>query len=125
MKPWLKGRLALSQQNSRFEIPMDVRLLESECCLFSYLFFCLSEPDLITSSQNIYFKFLFFSNDSYGISNEVLCNKVSSYSLCNHNNFWRNVYHSLSFNEPVLQQKKKSVVPTRISKSGQKSRRNH
>ena len=30
MKPWLKGRLGLSQQNSRFEIPMDVRLLESE-----------------------------------------------------------------------------------------------
>ncbi|CAB3999033.1 FK506-binding 5-like isoform X1 [Paramuricea clavata] len=29
MKPWLKGRLALSQQNSRFEIPMDVRLLET------------------------------------------------------------------------------------------------
>ncbi|XP_046840856.1 uncharacterized protein LOC124434947 isoform X2 [Xenia sp. Carnegie-2017] len=29
MKQWLKGRLALSQQNSRFEIPMDVRLLES------------------------------------------------------------------------------------------------
>ena len=29
MKPWLKGRLALSQHNSRFEIPMDVKLLET------------------------------------------------------------------------------------------------
>ena len=28
MKPWLQGRLALSKQTSRFELPMDVRLLE-------------------------------------------------------------------------------------------------
>jgi len=27
MKPWLQGRLALSQQTSRFELPMDVKLL--------------------------------------------------------------------------------------------------
>jgi len=29
MKPWLQGRLALSKQTSRFELPMDVRLLEA------------------------------------------------------------------------------------------------
>lgn len=28
MKPWLQGRLALSKQTSRFELPMDVRVLE-------------------------------------------------------------------------------------------------
>ena len=28
MKPWLQGRLALSKQTSRFELPMDVKLLE-------------------------------------------------------------------------------------------------
>lgn len=30
MKPWLQGRLALSQQTSRFELPMDVKLLAGE-----------------------------------------------------------------------------------------------
>lgn len=29
MKPWLQGRLALSKQTSRFELPMDVKLLEA------------------------------------------------------------------------------------------------
>ncbi|XP_033126702.1 serine/arginine repetitive matrix protein 1-like isoform X3 [Anneissia japonica] len=29
MQSWLRGRLALSRQSSRFEIPMDVRVLES------------------------------------------------------------------------------------------------
>lgn len=33
MKPWLQGRLALSKQTSRFELPMDVKLLEGSCML--------------------------------------------------------------------------------------------
>ena len=34
MKPWLQGRLALSKQTSRFELPMDVRLLEGMAVLY-------------------------------------------------------------------------------------------
>ena len=38
MKPWLQGRLALSKQTSRFELPMDVRLLEGTCyCTYIYV----------------------------------------------------------------------------------------
>ena len=35
MKPWLQGRLALSKQTSRFELPMDVRLLEGKVYLLT------------------------------------------------------------------------------------------
>lgn len=39
MKPWLQGRLALSQQTSRFELPMDVRLLEGKKKLFLPIYY--------------------------------------------------------------------------------------
>lgn len=40
MKPWLQGRLALSKQTSRFELPMDVRLLEGTC-YWTYIYVIL------------------------------------------------------------------------------------
>lgn len=37
MKPWLQGRLALSQQTSRFELPMDVKLLAGKKIYYQYV----------------------------------------------------------------------------------------
>ncbi|XP_031553189.1 titin-like isoform X2 [Actinia tenebrosa] len=41
MKPWLQGRLALSKQTSRFELPMDVRLLESMTAMEYLTKYCI------------------------------------------------------------------------------------
>ena len=48
MKPWLQGRLALSKQTSRFELPMDVRLLEGTCIV-------LFNQDAIKVAQSGFF----------------------------------------------------------------------
>ncbi|XP_071945016.1 uncharacterized protein [Antedon mediterranea] len=40
MQTWLRGRLALSRQSSRFEIPMDVRVLESMTPMDYLLGYC-------------------------------------------------------------------------------------
>lgn len=41
MKPWLQGRLALSKQTSRFELPMDVKLLEAMTPMEYLTKFCI------------------------------------------------------------------------------------
>ena len=46
MKPWLQGRLALSQQTSRFELPMDVKLLAGKNIYYQYVV-----PKNINTSQ--------------------------------------------------------------------------
>ncbi|KAK3746273.1 hypothetical protein QZH41_016532, partial [Actinostola sp. cb2023] len=41
MKPWLQGRLALSKQTSRFELPMDVKVLESMTAMEYLTKYCI------------------------------------------------------------------------------------
>lgn len=41
LKPWLQGRLALSKQTSRFELPMDVKILESMTAMDYLTRFCI------------------------------------------------------------------------------------
>lgn len=49
MKPWLQGRLALSKQTSRFELPMDVKLLEGNLYGYHDIFLWVSlTPSSVT-----------------------------------------------------------------------------
>ena len=81
MKPWLQGRLALSKQTSRFELPMDVKLLEGNLYGYHDIFLWVSlTPSSVTLIINVVvmkFNFNFLRNDTNGVFDKVLYHKVS------------------------------------------------
>ncbi|XP_032228170.2 uncharacterized protein LOC5504003 [Nematostella vectensis] len=56
MKPWLQGRLALSKQTSRFELPMDVKVLESMSAMDYLTQYCIISTRRKALYKNIFQK---------------------------------------------------------------------